>query len=128
MARETVRAAGFYRHDTRHLSRYVWDFGDLELIEQTPTAAGITQYWSRMHDHAQEVMLERRLELTPTGLLEAFRIESWSDEALTLNLRLDLAADFVDIFEVRGHRRRAPRNPSTISGPRNIRFGVNLDF
>jgi glycogen debranching enzyme len=116
MAGEGVRAAGFYRHDTRHLSRYVWDFGDLELIEQTATATSMTQYWSRMRDHAQEVMLGRRLELRPTGLVETFHIESWADEGLVLDLRLDVAADFVDIFEVRGHRRRAPRVPVTISG------------
>lgn len=116
MAGEGVRAAGFYRHDTRHLSRYVWNFGDLDLIEQTATATTLTQYWSRMHDHVQEVMLERKLELTPIGLVEHFRIESWSDESLTLDLRLDLAADFVDIFEVRGQRRVAPRNTVTDTG------------
>jgi glycogen debranching enzyme len=110
MAGEGVRAAGFYRHDTRHLSRYVWSFGDLELIEQAATATTLTQFWSRMHEHAQEVMLERKLELRPTGLVEHIHVESWSDAALTLDLRLDLAADFVDIFEVRGHRRKAPRN------------------
>jgi glycogen debranching enzyme len=110
MADDGVRAAGFYRHDTRHLSRYVWSFGDLELIEQTATATTLTQYWSRMRHHAQELMVERRLELLPTGLIEQMHVESWSDEAVTLDLKLELNADFVDIFEVRGHRRRAPRN------------------
>jgi len=110
MAGESVRAAGFYRHDTRHLSRYVWTFADLELIEQTATATTLTQYWSRMRHHVQEVMLERRLELLPAGFVEQIRVENWSDEAITLDLRLEFAADFVDIFEVRGHKRRAPRN------------------
>ena len=110
MAGEGVRAAGFYRHDTRHLSRYVWTFGDLELIEQDATATTLTQYWSRMHRHVQELMLERKLGLTPTGVVEHIHVESWSDEAITLDLKLELDADFVDIFEVRGHRRRAPRN------------------
>ncbi|OJX52581.1 glycogen debranching N-terminal domain-containing protein [Devosia sp. 66-22] len=110
MAGDGVRAAGFYRHDTRHLSRYVWTFGDLELIEQTATATTLTQYWSRMRHHAQEVMLERKLELLPTGVVEHIHVESWSDEALTLDLQLELDADFVDIFEVRGQRRKAPRN------------------
>jgi glycogen debranching enzyme len=110
MAGEGARAAGFYRHDTRHLSRYVWSFGDLELIEQTATATTLTQYWSRMRHHAQELMLERKLELTPTGVIEQMHVESWSDEALTLDLRLELDADFVDIFEVRGHKRQAPRS------------------
>lgn len=110
MAARDLRAAGFYRHDTRHLSRYVWTFADLELIEQTATATTLTQYWSRMRNHEQEVMLERRLELLPTGLTEEIHVESWSDEAIPLDLKLELAADFVDIFEVRGHERRAPRH------------------
>ena len=105
-----VRAAGLYRHDTRHLSNYVWRFDDLELIEQTATATTLTQYWSRMRRHQQEVMLERTLELTPTGVVEHLHVESWSDTPLVLDLALDIEADFVDIFEVRGHKRRAPRN------------------
>ena len=121
MAGDGVRAAGFYRHDTRHLSRYVWSFGDLELIEQTATATTLTQYWSRLHHHAQELMLERRLELTPTGVVERMHVESWSDEALTLDLRLELDADFVDIFEVRGHRRQAPRNSVSRTDDRGTR-------
>ncbi len=122
MANDGIRAAGFYRHDTRHLSRYVWRFADLELIEQTTTATTLTQYWSRMRQHQQEVMLERRLELLPTGLAEHIHIESWSDEALTLDLSLDLGTDFVDIFEVRGHKRRAPRNPVVDSAEGGIRI------
>jgi len=110
MAGEGVHAAGFYRHDTRHLSRYVWTFADLELIEQTATATMLRQYWSRMRHHEQEVMLERTLELRPTGLVERIHVESWSDSAIALDLHLELQADFADIFEVRGHRRRAPRN------------------
>lgn len=110
MAAEGVRAAGFYRHDTRHLSRYVWTFADLKLIEQTATATTLTQYWSRMRRHMQEVMVERQLELLPTGLVETIHVESWSDEAIALDLRLELAADFVDIFEVRGQKRKAHRN------------------
>ncbi len=113
MATPGVRAGGFYRHDTRHLSRHEWDFGDLKLIEQHATARTLTQYWSRMRQHMQEVMLERRLELTPTGLVEQIRVESWSDNPLTLDLQLDQAADFVDIFEVRGQKRTAPRNEVT---------------
>jgi hypothetical protein len=105
-----IQAAGFYRHDTRHLSRYVWRFDDLELIEQHATATTLTQYWSRMRRHQQQVMLERRLELTPTGAVERIHVESWSDTPLRLDLALDAKADFVDIFEVRGHKRRAPRN------------------
>jgi glycogen debranching enzyme len=121
MASEGVRTAGFYRHDTRHLSRYVWIFADLDLIEQTADAASLTQYWSRMRDHVQQLMLERRLELTPAGLVETFRIESWADEPLTLDLRLDVDADFVDIFQVRGHRRRAPSNKVSKSGSAVVR-------
>jgi glycogen debranching enzyme len=121
MAGEGVRAAGFYRHDTRHLSRYVWRFADLDLIEQAATATTLTQYWSRMRRHQQEVMLERKLELTPSGVVEHIHVESWSDEAITLDLALSLEADFVDIFEVRGARRKAPRNAVSHIAERGIR-------
>jgi glycogen debranching enzyme len=66
-------------------------------------------------------MVERRLELLPTGLVEQIHVESWSDEPLTLDLRLDLAADFVDIFEVRGHNRRAARNAVTDTDAGEVR-------
>ena len=123
MADGGARAAGFYRHDTRHLSRYVWTFDDLELIEHTATATTLTQYWSRMRNHEQEVMLERRLELSPTCMMEEIHVESWSDEAIALDLKLELAADFVDIFEVRGHKRRAPRHAveeTAVGGDRTL--------
>ena len=125
MAGDGIRAAGFYRHDTRHLSRYVWRFGDLDLIEQTATATTLTQYWSRMRHHVQELMLERKLELRPSGLVEQIHIESWSDEPITLDLKLDLSADFVDIFEVRGLRRKADRNligDATVDNVRTLAY------
>lgn len=103
-------AAGLYRHDTRHLSRYVWSFGDLVLIHQQVTGRSLTQFWSRMVDHAQEVLLERRLELQPAGLVESFCVDNSSAEAAEVIFALDCAADFVDIFEARGHKRCAPAN------------------
>jgi glycogen debranching enzyme len=111
-----IRANGFYRHDTRHLSRYVWNFGDLQLIHSQATSSTLTQHWSRMRRHAQEVLLERRLTLTATGIEERFHIESWSDAPLTLDIRLEADADFIDIFQARGHRRQAPANPVRRSG------------
>ena len=67
-----VRQAGIYLHDTRHLSRYgAGTFGDLELIQQRRPRRTLTQYWSRMRHHAQEVLLVRELELVPSGLSRA---------------------------------------------------------
>jgi glycogen debranching enzyme len=110
-SRGAAPAAGLYRHDTRHLSRYVWSFGDLQLIHSEATSSALTQHWSLMRHHAQEVLLERRLVLTATGIEERFHIESWSDEPLTLDIALDADADFIDIFQARGHRRQSPANP-----------------
>jgi len=106
-------AAGIYRHDTRHLSRYVWRFADLGLIHAEADATTLVQYWSRLRRHRQEVLVERRLMLTPTGFEEQFRIESWSDAPLALDIALEAEADFIDIFEARGHRRQAPAHAVT---------------
>lgn len=99
-----VPAAGLYRHDTRHLSRYAWTFGELQLIDSRATSRTLTQYWSRMERHAQVLLLERRLELGPAGFVEHLRVENATDRSLSLAIALDLEADFADIFAVRWGR------------------------
>lgn len=111
-----VRNAGFYLHDTRHLSHYRWNFPGLDLIHQTQSATGITQFWSRMEDHAQTLLIRRTLTLGSHGLTDTLDLESSSDSELAVDLGLKLDADFVDVFQARGYTRIAPSNPVTRDG------------
>jgi glycogen debranching enzyme len=107
----TLSRAGIYLHDTRHLSTWRWDFSDLELIHQQATGSRLTQFWSRMRHHAQEILLRRELTLRPMGLTERIEIQNDTGEPATVSIGLTADADFADIFEARWHPRAAPKNP-----------------
>jgi glycogen debranching enzyme len=104
------RVAGFFLHDTRHLSHYAWDFPAFDLVHSTATLQGILQFWSRFDAHAQVMLIRRELVLLPGGFTDSLLIrnESLVPQALTLDLRLD--ADFVDSFELRGRVRGIGRH------------------
>ena len=112
------RQAGIYLHDTRHLSAWRWDFADLALIHQQGTSASVTQYWSRMRNHAQELMLRRELVLGPRGLAECIEIQNDTNAPAILTVGLTVEADFADIFEARWHPRASPKNPVERDGLR----------
>jgi glycogen debranching enzyme len=110
------RVAGFFLHDTRHLSHYTWDLPGFDLVHSTATLQGITQFWSRFDDHAQVMLIRRELVLLPGGFTDSVFVqnESLVSQILTLDLHLD--ADFVDSFELRGRVRGIGRNAVTRDG------------
>lgn len=111
MVSESLPAqAGLYLHDTRHLSAYAWDFPGLELIHQQATSATLTQFWSRMRHHTQEVLLKRTLRLGPKGLTETIEIQNDTNEPAMISIGLMADADFADIFEARWHPRSSAKN------------------
>ena len=110
MTGDGVPRAGFYLHDTRHLSVWQWDLSELVLLHQQATSATVTQFWSRMRHHKQELLLKRTLTLGPSGLTERIEIQNDTGEPVTLTLELTADADFADIFEARRHPRVAPKN------------------
>jgi hypothetical protein len=118
----TVLAAGLYRHDTRHLSRYDWRFGNLELIHREADARGLRQFWSKMERHLQVLLVARRLELTPTGLVEHLILENSDNKAREIDISVALEADFADIFAVRWGQPDAVPQPvlPTASGFRYV--------
>ncbi|GHF65841.1 glycogen debranching enzyme [Deinococcus metalli] len=96
--------AGFYRRDTRHLSVYRW-----QLDGQTPQT--LVQYlrapfWMSEQSgnadlgYTMHTGLTRDLTVSGGGLQDRVVVRTYSPESHVL--RLDLAADFVDMFEVRG--------------------------
>ncbi len=96
--------SGFYRRDTRHLSEYRW------LLDGEAPQALVQHlrapFW--MHEQAGNAQLgytmhtglTRDLTLTAGGLEDRLRVRLYTPGQHTL--RLELAADFVDMFEVRG--------------------------
>ncbi|MDO8360523.1 MAG: glycogen debranching N-terminal domain-containing protein [Devosia sp.] len=107
----SAAAAGIYLHDTRHLSRYAWSFGDLQLIHQHVGGHLVSQYWSRMAQHTQALLIRRTLALRPMGITETLVLENCTDAPVGVSLWLELDADFADIFEARGYHRQGPANP-----------------
>jgi glycogen debranching enzyme len=105
------RVTGFLLHDTRHLSRYAWDFSGFDLIEGEATLNRITQYWSLFEHHEQALMVRRQLDLRADGFDEMLDIRNETAEARTFTPRLDVAADFIDCFEMRGRVREIGMGP-----------------
>ncbi|HEU4742502.1 MAG TPA: glycogen debranching N-terminal domain-containing protein [Meiothermus sp.] len=96
---------GFYRHDTRYLSRYRWNLpGFRLLVSETPRPDHLVQHWGLIVGPDQKVGLRRELVMVRGGFREKLQFENTSLEPHTLELSLDAAADFMDLFEARGWR------------------------
>jgi glycogen debranching enzyme len=94
---------GFYRHDTRYLSRYVWNLpGFSLLVSETPRPDRLVQHWSLIVGPDQLVGLRRELQLHRGGFSEALELENTSLKPQTIELDLEAIADFADLFEAKG--------------------------
>jgi glycogen debranching enzyme len=112
-------AFGFYAEDTRFLQRL-----ELRLEGQRPlllnatidvegwesaidlTNADVVE-WGRLRLPSRTLRISRRLTIFDRRFYQVVAIESFAREALEITLSWDFAADFVDVFEVRGYRRLA---------------------
>ena len=80
------------------------------------------------HDDSRVLMrgalhLGRRMFLAEGALLQEFRWRSYADEPVEIGITYRFAADFADIFEVRGlNRQRRGAVTSNVPGPRQIEF------
>lgn len=105
-------AYGLYKGDTRVLSHYklrlepgplnvtassmkAGDSGRIVMLADTVTS---------LDSPPREVVMERRL-LVRDGFIERITVRNYGSETCELQLSLDMAADFRDIFEVRGMQR-----------------------
>ena len=102
-------AAGYYLHDTRHLSGYGFAFENLPLLHASQEGRRLTQFFSRMEHHAQTLLVRRELSLERDGASDTIVLDNSTDQAQTFDLGMWVEADFDDVFEARGHDRRAPR-------------------
>ncbi|MDQ3459062.1 MAG: amylo-alpha-1,6-glucosidase [Deinococcota bacterium] len=98
---------GLYCRDTRFLSRYRWDLGEgtQALLAFTPRPDRFRAHHARIEGPSQLVGYSRSLELESRLMLDTLTVENSSGEARTVEVALELAADFVDMFEARGWMR-----------------------
>jgi len=101
---------GFFFHDTRHLSGYSWSFNRFDLIHHEQRANGMVQYWSRFSMHEQELLIRRKFSIRANGFDDELSIQNSGRNEQTLTPGLFLAADFVDIFELRGWQRKLAKD------------------
>lgn len=107
---------GLYARDTRHLSRLELLLGGREPVVLSSTAESgyaavidATNVELRGRDGRtvpQATVHVRRERLLDEGLHEVVRVRNYHRAAVDVSLDLVFGADFADIFEVRGMRRR----------------------
>ena len=107
---------GFYFEDTRFLSGYQLRLNDHALRLLT---ARTLEHYHAVHllsnpvgdKLAPESLTIARHRLVGRGLHEDLEVTSHLDEPLVLVLELRVAADFLHIFQVRGHSSDEPGTP-----------------
>jgi len=113
-------ATGLYVRDTRHLSRLRFTFGGVPPIlldarhPETALSAIFTN--GALRDTAgdtvpAQTLVVRRRRAVSGSLIETLSVSNYSHTGLEVDLRIEFAADFRDIFEVRGYPRRTPAAP-----------------
>ncbi|MDQ4099144.1 MAG: amylo-alpha-1,6-glucosidase, partial [Chloroflexota bacterium] len=105
------RAAGLYLRDTRHLSRFRLSLDGARLTclsERMVSAAvgviNLTNDLLRLPDGdvlPQTLFIEERAELG-TALRVAVTVHNYAGRPLSLALAFEMAADFRDLFDIRG--------------------------
>ena len=114
--RDNIAGYGLYKGDTRYLSVYGLTFDGIKPVVLLSSAK--LGYSSEQHlsnptlvtregkTIPKESLELRRQRVINESLLETIQVTNFNALRTTVNLRFDFDADFVDIFEVRGERRR----------------------
>jgi len=105
---------GLYSRDTRYLSRYMWRFDRpaQQLLNHSPRPDQLNQHLAIIEGPTQVLSLQRRLSVAAARLDDAIVVTNDSLEPQQLELRLEFAADFADLFQARGWHER-PASPVT---------------
>lgn len=130
----TDPATGIYFRDTRHLSRLRFSLGgvaprllDAKLLPNALSAV-FTNPPLTLPDgtrlHGQQLVVRRR-RVVDRSVFEVLTVSNYAAQALRVEVRLSIDADFRDIFEVRGFRRKSPDpRVEAESAPETIRFSA----
>ena len=132
----TPSGEGLYAEDTRHLSELRLAFGDAEPVclahsvesghRAVVHATNPALTDARGHEVPPATLNLRRTLLVADRLHCSVAVRNFHAAAVTVPLRLSLAADFADIFEVRGMRRRELRGQMMV--PRTHAAGVAFGY
>ncbi|MDP2727140.1 MAG: glycogen debranching N-terminal domain-containing protein, partial [Dehalococcoidia bacterium] len=124
---QNISGFGLYHHDTRFLSAYEIFVEEVKPIVLLSTSAmGFSSeqemtnplFYSHLgRPIMKQTIAIRRERLIDSAVQERVFITNFNVFRVYLNLRIDLAADFADIFEVRGmtRPRRGEFSPPQIS-------------
>jgi glycogen debranching enzyme len=114
---DNTSGLGFYYQDTRFLSCFEFTINGRHPILLSSTAernyllhVELTNADIRDGERLiipQETLNMRRLSVIADGLYERIRVKNYNSFAIELDLAFAFAADFADIFEVRGLRRKS---------------------
>jgi glycogen debranching enzyme len=112
---------GLYTRDTRFLSRFRMTVNgrDPVLLSSSSERAFMSHvdltnpdlYEGTALVVRQQTLNIRRIRVINGRLFERIRVKNYNAHAVSLTLSFELAADFADIFEVRGMVREASRRP-----------------
>ena len=114
-----VSGEGFYAHDTRYLSEVGLEVGGARLValsyaavdDQAVVDSTNAQLWRGSAEPIPQLSLSvtRELMIASGRLYYLVRLRNFLREPVTTTASLALAADFADMFEVRGGVRRSAR-------------------
>jgi len=117
--RRSLPGAGMYFRDTRFLSEYwlLLNGAEPELLDSSADLVtdGIFVFSNPVfrtedgHDVAPHTITLQRCRSIGQALRDTFLVQNFNAFPVTLELTLVFAADFLDIFEVRGWPRERPR-------------------
>ncbi len=127
---------GLYAYDTRHLSELRFEVGGSHPVVLSSAAVedhavvdatnATLRQGPRLLLPQQSLSISRDLMVSSGRLYFAAAVRSFLAQPLTVSLSISLAADFADIFEVRGGPRRASRGQTL--APKRTDKGLVLAY
>ncbi len=120
-------AEGFYRHDTRFLSRYRLRFRPELTLLQTrfPRPDRLVQDWARFEGPDGEVYLRRVLEVHRGKVVERLEWRNLTALPLEVGVAWEVQGSFVDMFQARGwHAQPSQRDGLHYRAPDGVEQGV----
>ena len=128
--------AGLFHHDTRYLSRLHFTLEghrpmvlsstvqpDNVMLDVDLTNPDLFDAEGRSILAKDTFHIARAKFLWEAACYELFTVTSYSESPRRLHLALDFAADFADLFEIRGHRRsRRGTVRARLEAPAEVRF------
>jgi glycogen debranching enzyme len=136
VAAPQVSGEGFYAHDTRYLSEIRFTVGNTRPVALSYAAvddhAIVDSTNANLRRRAlpavpqQSLSISRELMVASGRLYYLVRLLNFLREPVSTSVSLTLAADFADIFEVRGGPRREARGHAL--APKQIKRGLVLAY